>query len=43
MERAGMLSTEIKMFWREVKQPRKGEQRNEMVMDVNGNILRDGV
>ena len=33
----------IKMFWKEVKRVRKGEQaRDEMVMDVNGQILRDG-
>ena len=33
-----------KMFWKEVKRVRKGEQaRDEMVMDVNGQILRDGV
>ena len=33
-----------KMFWIEVKQVRKGEQaRKEMVKDVNGQILRDGV
>ena len=32
------------MFWKEVKQVRKGEQaRDEMVKDVNGQILRDGV
>ena len=33
-----------KMFWKEVKQVRKGEQgRNEMVKDVNGQVLRDGL
>ena len=33
-----------KMFWKEVKQVRKDEQsRDEMVKDVNGEILRDGV
>ena len=33
-----------KMFWKEVKLVRKGEQtREEMVKDVNGQILRDGV
>ena len=33
-----------KMFWKEVKQVRKGEQaREEMVKDVNGQILHDGV
>ena len=33
-----------KMFWKEVKRVRKGEQaRDEMVKDVNGQILRDGV
>ena len=33
-----------KMFWKEVKRVRKGEQvREEMVKDVNGQILRDGV
>ena len=32
------------MFWKEAKQVRKGEQaRDEMVKDVNGQILRDGV
>ena len=32
------------MFWREVERVRKGEQaRDEMVKDVNGQILRDGV
>ena len=32
------------MFWRGVKLVRKGEQaRDEMVKDVNGQILRDGV
>ena len=31
-------------FWKEVKRVRKGEQaREEMVKDVNGQILRDGV
>ena len=33
-----------KMFWREVKRVRKGEQaREEMVKDVRGQILPDGV
>ena len=33
-----------KMFWKEVKRVRKGEQaREEMVKDVNGQILRDGL
>ena len=33
-----------KMFWKEVKRVKKGEQaRDEMVKDVNGQILRDGV
>ena len=33
-----------KMFWKEVKQVRKGEQaREEMVKDVNIQILHDGV
>ena len=33
-----------KMFWKEMKRVRKGEQaREEMVKDVNGQILRDGV
>ena len=33
-----------KMFWKEVQRVRKGEQaREEMVKDVNGQILRDGV
>ena len=33
-----------KMFWKEVKRVRKGEQAiEEMVKDVNGQILRDGV
>ena len=32
------------MFWKEVKRVRKGEQaREEIVKDVNGQILRDGV
>ena len=32
------------MFWKEVKRVRKREQaREEMVKDVNGQILRDGV
>ena len=32
------------MFWQEVKRVRKGEQtRDEMVKDVNGQMLRDGV
>ena len=33
-----------KTFWKEVKRVRKGEQASEeMVKDVNGQILRDGV
>ena len=33
-----------KRFWKEVKRVKKGEQaRNEMVKDVNGQILRNGV
>ena len=33
-----------KMFWKEVKRMRKGEQaRDEMVKDVNGQILRNGI
>ena len=33
-----------KMFWKEVKRVRKGEQaREEMVKDVTGQILRDGL
>ena len=33
-----------KMFWKEVKRVRKGEQaRDEMVKHVNGQILPDGV
>ena len=33
-----------KMFWKEVKRVRKGEQAmEEMVKDVSGQILRDGV
>ena len=33
-----------KMFWKEAKQVRKGEQaREEMVKDGNGQILLDGV
>ena len=32
------------MFWKEVKLVKKGEQaRDEMVKDVKGQILRDGV
>ena len=32
------------MFWREVKRARKSEQaRNEMVKDVKGQMLREGV
>ena len=32
-----------KMFWKEVKRVRKGEQaREELVKDVNGQILSDG-
>ena len=33
-----------RMFWKEVKRVRKGEQaRDDMVKDVIGQILRDGV
>ena len=33
-----------KMLWKEVQRMKKGEQaRDEMVKDVNGQILRDGV
>ena len=33
-----------KMFWKEVKRVRKGEQtRDNMVKDVNDQILRDGI
>ena len=33
-----------KMFWTEVKREKKGEQvRDEMINDVNGQILHDGV
>ena len=33
-----------KMFWKKVKRVKKGEQaRDEMVKDVNGQILLDGV
>ena len=33
-----------KMFWKDVKRVRKGEQaREEMVKDINGQILRDGI
>ena len=33
-----------KMFWKEVKRVRKGAQaREEMVKDVSGQLLRDGV
>ena len=33
-----------KMFWKQIKGVRKGEQAwHEMVMDVNGHILRYGV
>ena len=33
-----------KMFWKEVKRVRKGKQESEeMVKDVNGQILRDGI
>ena len=33
-----------KIFWKEVKRVKKGEQAmEEMVKDVNGQILRDGV
>ena len=39
-----LLLVLVYMFWKEVKQVRKGEQaRDEMVKDVNGQILRDGV
>ena len=32
------------MFWKEVKRVRKGEQaRDEMIKDVNGQILCNGV
>ena len=32
------------MFWKEVKRVRKGKQaRDEMVKDVNGQILHEGV
>ena len=32
------------MFWKEVKRVKKGDQaRDEMVKDVNGQILREGV
>ena len=32
------------MFWKEVQRVRKGEQaREEMVKDVNGQIMHDGV
>ena len=32
------------MFWKQVKRVRKGQQvREEMVKDVNGQTLRDGV
>ena len=31
------------MFWKEVQRVRKGEQAREMVKDVIGQILRDGV
>ena len=32
------------IFWKEVKRVRKGEQaREDMVKDVSGQILRDGV
>ena len=34
----------VKIFWKVVKRVRKGEQaRDEMVIDVNGQILRDVV
>ena len=33
-----------KMFWKEAKRVRKGVQaRDEMIKDVNGKIVRDGV
>ena len=33
-----------KLFWKEVKRVRKGEQaRDEILKDVNGQILRNGV
>ena len=39
----GMISRVKKIFWKEVKRVRKGEQaREEMVKDVNTQILRDG-
>ena len=41
----GMILRETKkMFWKEVKLVRKGEQaREEIVKDVNGQILCDGI
>ena len=39
-----MISRVTKMFWKEVKRVRKGEQaRKEMAKDVNGQIVRDGI
>ena len=39
----GLKNCNMKMFWKEVKRVRKGEQaREEMVKDVSGQILRDG-
>ena len=39
-----MILRVTKRFWKEVKRVRKGEQaREEMVKDVSGQILRDGV
>ena len=33
-----------KMFWKELKRVKKGEQAwDEMVKDVNGQIMRDGI
>ena len=32
-----------KMFWKQVKGVMKGEQAREMVKDVNGQIVHDGV
>ena len=43
-ERLRMILRVKKMFWKEVKRVRKCERaRDEMVNDVNGQILRDGV
>ena len=38
-----MISRVTKMFWKEVKQVREGVQARDIVKDVNGQILRDGV